>query len=238
MAGLQSGGGAAYEISETTSVAVSAFAAADDEALTEINVQKMELLHQTVGDVEIRLGYGLLQEEGGFLGSSTSGAFGTQTATDTQFFSASLLAPVTDKISLFGSYSQGRSSTSSGSGSLLDSFSTTKAEAFGVGFVMQDVVNEGDGFSVIVGQPLRVSAGSADITVPVGRTEDGGVLTESAKVDLSPEAREITTEAVYRFALDNESQSLSTGAFVRLNPDHDPDASPDIGIGFKYRLLF
>lgn len=238
LAGLQSGGGAAYQLGDQTKVAIAAFTAASDDALTQVNLQKMELLHRTVGDIELRVGYGLLQEEGGFLGSSTTGAFGSQTATGTQYFNASLMAPVTDKFSLFGAYSQGQSSTSSATASLLDEFSTTRAEAFGAGFVMKDLVDDGDGLSVMVGQPLRVSTGSADITVPVGRTEDGGVLTETARTDLTPDAREIATEAVYRIALNHSDQELSTGAFVRFNPDHDPDASPDVGLGIKYRLRF
>jgi len=238
LAGLQSGGGAIYELSEKTKVSVAAFAAADDEALTQVNLQKVEFLHQTVGDVELRLGYGLLQEKGGFLNSPTSGAFGSQTTTDTQFVSASLMVPVTKDVSLFGAYSRGQSSTSSAAASLLDDFSTTKAEAFGAGFVISDLVDDGDGFSFMVGQPLRATSGSANITVPIGRTEDGSVLTETTRVDLAPDAREITTEAVYSFGLDDDRQDLSTGAFVRFNPDHDPDASPDVGFGIKYRLRF
>lgn len=238
LAGLQSGGGAAYELGKQTKIAVSAFASANEDALTEINLQKVELMHQTIGDIELRAGYGLLQEEGGFLGSSTTGAFGTQTATDTQYFNASIVAPITETFSLFGAYSQGRSSTSSATASLLSDFSSTRAEAFGAGFVMKDLVEDGDGFSVMFGQPLRVSTGSAEITVPVGRTEEGEVRTETARTDLTPEAREITTEAVYRFALDDDQHDLSSGAFIRLNPDHDPNASPDVGFGVKYRWRF
>jgi len=103
---------------------------------------------------------------------------------------------------------------------------------------MQDLMEDGDGFSLMIGQPLRVTSGSADVTVAVGRTEDGQVLTETARADLAPDAREINTEAVYNFALDGEEQSLSAGAFVRFNPDNDPNASPDYGFGFKYQLRF
>ena len=237
LAGLQSGGGAAYELGSDTKVAVSAFAAADDDALTKVSMQKVEFLHRTEGEIEFRAGYGLLQEEGGFLGSATSGAFGEQTSTDTQYVNVSLKAPLTEKLSLFGAYSQGSSSTSAGS-SLLDDFSATRSEAFGAGLVIQDLAEDGDGFSIMVGQPLRVTSGSAEITVPVGRTEDGEVLTETARADLSPDGREITTEAVYNFALDDASQNLSTGAFARFNPDNDPNASPDVGFGIKYQLRF
>lgn len=237
LAGLQSGGGTVYEMSDKTRVAVSAFAAADDEALTKVNMQKVELMHRTEGDIEFRAGYGLLQEEGGVLGSATTGAFGAGTSSDTQYVNLSLKAPVTERLSLFGAYNQGRSSTSAGS-SLLDNFSTTRSEAFGAGLVMQGLVEDGDGFSFMVGQPLRVTSGSADVTVAVGRTEDGQVQTRTARADLAPDAREISTEAVYSFALDDEAHDLSTGTFVRFNPDNDPDASPDIGFGVKYRLQF
>ncbi len=238
LAGQQSGGGAIYDLSDDTKVAVSAFASADEDTATEINLQKVELVHSTFGDVELRGSFGLIQEQGGILDSSTQGAFGAETSTDTQFFGVSLMAPVTDRFSLFGAYSRGKSSTSSGGASLLNDFSDTRTEAFGAGFVMSDLVDEGDGFSVMVGQPLRVDSGSAEITISTGRTEDGEVLSKTARIDLAPDAREISTEAVYRFAMDDEDQSLAAGAFVRVNPDNDPNASPDVGLGIKYGIRF
>lgn len=238
LAGLQSGGGAVYAIGDKTKIGVSAFASADTDASTEINMQKVELVHRTVGDVELRLGYGLLQEEGGFVGSSASGAFGQATSTDTQFANISVVAPVTDDVSLFGAYNRGRSSTSSANGSLLNDFSDTDTEAFGAGIVVKDLMTHNDGFTLMVGQPLRVTAGTAEITVPVSRTEDGQVRTETVRADLSPGRREIATEAVYKLDLGAEGHTLSTGAFARFNPDHDPDASPDLGFGIKYQLRF
>ncbi|MEM9440478.1 MAG: S8 family peptidase [Pseudomonadota bacterium] len=238
LAGLQSGGGATYDLGKTTKIGVSAFASADSEASTQINMQKVELMHRTVGDIELRLGYGLLQEEGGFIGSSASGAFGQATATDTQFANFSVVAPITEDVSLFGAYNRGQSATTSANGSLLNDFSSTDTEAFGAGMVVKDLVLDDDGFTFMVGQPLRVTSGSADVTVPVSRNEDGEVLTETVRADLSPGRREIATEAVYRMNFGSEDHSLSTGAFARFNPDHDPDASPDLGLGIKYQLRF
>lgn len=238
LSGQQSGGGAVYSLGDDTKIGVSAFASADSDAQTEINMQKVELVHRTVGDIELRLGYGLLQEEGGFIGSSASGAFGSSTSTETQFANFSLMAPVTEDVSLFGAYSHGRSSTSTIGGSLLNDFSSTVSEAFGAGVVVNDLFQDDDGLTLMIGQPLRVTSGSVDVTVPVGRTEDGGVLTETVRADLSPERREIATEAVYRMSLGADDHTLTTGAFARFNPDHDPDASPDLGIGIKYQLRF
>ncbi len=238
LAGLQSGGGATYELSDDTQIGVAAFASADSDAPTQMNMQKVELLHRTIGDIELRLGYGLLQEEGGFVGSAARGAFGQAASTDTQYANLSLVAPVTEDISLFGAYSRGHSSTDTANGSLLNDFSSTQSEAFGAGIVVKDLVLDDDGFTFMVGQPLRVTAGSVDVTVPVGRTEDGEVQKETVRADLSPERREIATEAVYRMSLGAEGHALTTGAYARFNPDHDPDASPDLGVGLKYQLSF
>ena len=238
LAGLQSGGGAVYELDEDTKIGISSFVAADSDALTQMNMQKVELMHRTVGDIELRLGYGLLQEEGGIIGSAASGAFGAQTATDTQFANISLTAPITEDVSLFGAYSRGRSSTSTANGSVLSDFSNTVSEAFGAGLVVDDIFDDDDGLTLMVGQPLRVTSGAADVTVSVGRTEDGKVLKETVRADLSPDEREIATEMVYRTSLGEDGHDLTAGAFARFNPDHDPDAAPDFGIGLNYRLSF
>lgn len=68
------------------------------------------------------------------------------------------------------------------------------------------------------------------------RTEDGRVLTEQRKVDLAPSGRELSLEASYQFALDDDRTALAVGGFARLNPDHDPSASADLGIGVRFGL--
>jgi hypothetical protein len=78
----------------------------------------------------------------------------------------------------------------------------------------------------------------ATLTLPTGRTGDGRVLSESRSVDLAPDAREISLEATYSFALDDDVASLAAGIFARFNPDHDGGAAPDFGIGLRYSLCF
>ncbi len=238
LSGELTGGGTRVSLGDDLDLTVSAFTSTEDDAARQVVMQKIELGYRTVGDIELRLGYGFMKEDGGFLGSEATGAFGSNSEASSQYLDISLLAPISDKIDLFGAYSQGHTDSSAGASSLLSDYSTIRSEAFGVGLVMSDVAEEGDGLSLIVGQPLRVNKGSADVTVPVGRTEDGTILQRSGRLDLSPEGREIAIEAVYNVALDDESQSLSAGSFVRLNPDHDPNASPDIGVGISYKLTF
>ncbi len=243
LAGAQSGGGASIALAEATTLTLAAFDAADnelsDDRLRAARLQKLALKHRTYGDVELRLGLGALQEQGGFLGSDTSGAFGSDTASQSVYLDASVLAPVTTKLALFGAYTRGSSTASAGGSSLLGDYSQLASDAFGAGLLLRDVAADGDGFSLMVGQPLRITDGSATVDVPVSRSVDGQVQRESAEVDLAPEGREIATEAVYRFALTDAShQSLATGAFLRLNPDHDPNAAPDLGVGVRYQWRF
>ncbi|MGI9449569.1 MAG: hypothetical protein ACR2QH_02810, partial [Geminicoccaceae bacterium] len=196
----------------------------------------IELSHKTFGDVELRLGYGWLQEEGSFLGSESDGAFGVESSGDSQFVTASILAPITDDVSLFGSYTRGEASVSTGGTSLLSDWSTAKVESFGAGMIAKDVAMESDRLTLMAGQPLRVEEASATLTVPTGRTADGRVVNESERVDLAPEAREIALEAIYSFDVNDDGDNLAMGTFVRLNPDHDPNADPDAGIGIRYRM--
>ncbi len=238
LGGEQTGGGASLDLGDTTKLTLSAFASTSDGTdRSEAAVQKVELSHIVAGDIELRLGYGWLDERDGFLGGETAGAFGRADASS-QFFSASLLAPVTEDVRLFGAYARGRSSLSSGDGGMIGDWSTAATESFGLGLLVGDLAEDGDRLSLMVGQPMRVEEASADLSVPVGRTEDGQVLSETQRVDLAPAGREIALEATYQFALDDENTSFETGAFVRLNPDHDPNAEPDVGIGVRYRLTF
>ncbi|MEM7041227.1 MAG: S8 family serine peptidase [Pseudomonadota bacterium] len=236
IAGEQSGGGTAIALSDSTDLLLSTFFSSDDTTGRQASMQKIELAHRTYGDVEVRLGYGFMNEDGGYLGSEADGAFGSDSGGNSHYADLSLVAPVTDDLKLFGAYSYGVTDASGGSGILSD-VSTLKSSAFGAGFSLADIVSEGDGLTFVVGQPLRVSEGSADITVPTARTVDGQVIRESGTVDLSPSGREIAFEATYDFGLDDD-HDLAAGVFLRLNPDHDPDASPDAGIGVKYSLTF
>ena len=238
LAGAQTGGGVSVELGDNTDLTVSAFATTDRDADRQSFMQKAEFVHRTAGDIQLRLGYGFMQEDRGFLGSEAGGAFGAKSDGNSQYVNVSFLAPVSERVSLFGAYSRGNTDVSGGSGSLLSDYSAVGSEAFGAGFVMTGLADDNDGFTFMVGQPLRVTEGSAEVTVPVGRTEDGNVLQQRAKVDLSPSTREVAFEAVYNFDLDDDDQSLSAGSFFRLNPDHDSDADPDLGLGIKYQLKF
>jgi hypothetical protein len=203
------------------------------------SLQRAEILQTLPGAIDVRLGAGLVQEEGGFAGGRSSGAFGDDRSARSQFFTVSLLGPISGDIDWFASYSRGHASFGEGGGADLMTWSDSHSEAFGAGLIVRDVVKAGDGVTLMVGQPLRQDRAEASIELPIARRPDGSVVTAEEVVDFAPAAREIATEIGYRLSLGRDGdQDLEAIGFLRLNPDHDARRDPDAGFGFAYRWRF
>jgi hypothetical protein len=238
LGGPVAGGGLALKPHDGLDVAISAYASLADDQSSATSLQKIELAQTLRGDLELRLGLGLLQQESGFLGTSASGAFGDHLNSRSTFADLSLVVPVTDDIDWFAGYSRGAASITSGGG-LLGDWSEVQADAFATGLSIRNLRTERDGLTLMIGQPFRAARAKATLTVPVGRTEDGAVVTERRRVDLEPAGREITSEATYRWSLDADHRhQIQAGAFARFNPDHDRDTPPDFGLALRYRHPF
>ncbi|MDE0390168.1 MAG: S8 family serine peptidase [Rhodospirillales bacterium] len=86
-------------------------------------------------------------------------------------------------------------------------------------------------------QPLRVEAGKARLSVPIGRTKDGYVRRSSVTADLVPTGRQIEVAAQWR-------QALATGGELRLgaawtrHPGHAASANPDLTLLAGWRHTF
>lgn len=239
LAGRQSGGGLAISPAEGFDIAISAFTSVADETEPVVSLQKAEIVKTLPGDLEVRLSIGALQEEAAFLGGKATGAFGEGISSRSQFMHLSVVGALTRQIDWFGAYNRGDASISDRANGLLDSWGHVQSESFAVGLAIRDIATDGDRFSLMVGQPLRAKQADVAIDLPVGRTPEGAVVTETRKLDLAPEAREIATEFAYRLPLDRgQDHEIKAGGFVRLNPDHDPDRAPDLGLGLSYRWQF
>ena len=191
---VQTGGGAMLTLDERTNITLSAFTTNRDSIdKRETSMQKIELSHRIGTGIELRLGYGWLDERDGFVGGSSAGAFG-ETEASSSFVTAGVVAPIGDDLHLFGSYTSGRSSLSTGGSALIGNWSDMRTESFGIGLLADDVAEDGDHLTLMVGQPVRVQEAKATLTLPTGRTEDGRVLSERRTVDLAPDAREIRSE--------------------------------------------
>ena len=88
-----------------------------------------------------------------------------------------------------------------------------------------------------VSQPLRVEAGRARLSVPVGRTTDGRVLRRSVAADLAPSGRQVEVAARWR-------RPLAAGGEIRLGaswtrqPGHAASADADVSLFAGWRRAF
>ncbi len=96
---------------------------------------------------------------------------------------------------------------------------------------------EGTTLLLSVAQPLRVEAGRARLSVPIGRTKDGRVLRRSVSADLEPTGRQIDVTAQWRLAL-TEDGELRLGAGWTWQPGHNAAADPDLSLLAGWRYTF
>ena len=88
-----------------------------------------------------------------------------------------------------------------------------------------------------VSQPLRVEAGRARLSVPVGRTKDGQVLRRPLTADLAPSGRQVEVAARWRRPLAAGGE-LRLGASWTRQPGHAASADADVSLFAGWRRAF
>jgi hypothetical protein len=186
-----------------------------------------------------RLGVGVLGEDEGPFGTSGSGAFELDGAR-TYFVDVAGTLGLGRGMRAFGRAELGRTATAGGDG-LLDEMEDLWSTSFAVGLSARDVVREADQLTFTVLQPLRVEQGEGVLDVPVARDLDGNVYRQDVEVALTPAGREIDLELGYGMPLGQAGFGmgrLQTALMLRLAPNHDAAAPPELLFGVAYRLSF
>ena len=99
------------------------------------------------------------------------------------------------------------------------------------------LADEGGAFTLSLSQPLRVEAGHARLSVPVGRTKDGRVRRQSLVADLAPTGRQIELAAAWHRPLASGGE-LRLGAAWTRHPGHAATADPDLTLLAGWRHVF
>ena len=92
-------------------------------------------------------------------------------------------------------------------------------------------------FTLSLAQPLRVEAGHARLSVPVGRTRDGFVRRHVLTADLEPTGRQVELAAQWRKPLSSRGE-LRVGAAWTRHPGHAAAAEPDLTLLAGWRQAF
>ena len=175
---------------------------------------------------------GWIAERETALGSSAAGAFG-------RLSGSSAFAGIEGNARL-GSWRLGAGAEigtvrAAAQGGMLASISPLTTSAFAVG--AERTLAGGDGLRFSLAQPLRVEAGRARLTVPVGRTQDGRVLRRSLSAGLAPSGRQIDLTAEWHRSLADGGE-LRIGAGVTRQPGHDAAADPEFSLLAGWRYAF
>ena len=174
-------------------------------------------------DAPLGLRGGYLRERAGLLGSRTAGAFGRMAAGSA--FAGVEASAQAGPWRLGGGAEVGTVRTSVRDGLIADlSPLTTSAFALRAERALGDA---GAALSFSLSQPLRVEAGRARLSVPVGRTKDGRVLRRSMAAALAPSGRQIEFAAAWRRPLARDT-ALRLGAVWTRHPGHAAGADPDL----------
>lgn len=157
----------------------------------------------------IGAGVAFTQERHALLGGSGSAGLGIQDAWQHALVLEGDM-PLAGGLSVFGRAEWGRL-MARGNGLLtrLDGGRTTQWDA---GLAWARVRER---WGLALSQPVRVDQARAHFNLPVGRTLDGTVLRETARVDLAPGGRQINLELAYQHQPDAFTQWGFNAAWVR-----------------------
>ena len=175
---------------------------------------------------------GWIAERETVLGSSAAGAFG-------RLSGSSAFAGI-EGTARIGSWRLGAGAEigtvrAASQGGMLDRVSPLTTSAFAV--EAERRLADGDGLRFSLAQPLRVEAGRARLTVPVGRTKDGRVLRRQIAAGLAPSGRQIDLTAQWHRSLSGGGE-LRLGAGWTRQPGHDAAADPELSLLAGWRYAF
>ena len=79
---------------------------------------------------------------------------------------------------------------------------------------------------VTLAQPLRVEGGDVRLSVPVGRTKEGGIVRQQFSADVTPTGRQL--DLAVRWDRPFAEGDFRLGAIATRHPGHDGDARPRV----------
>lgn len=191
------------------------------------------VVFKPVDGLSLKVGSGVMKENGSSLGMVSSGAFNIKGA-DTQFVSAGVEFSPVEHVNFEAMYYYGQTKTDSNGGLMNLSRLTSDSFAFTASYKP----TEDHLFGLQVSSPLRVRKGALNVTLPVGRHPTEEIYYyETYNANMKPKARELDLSMYYQGRM-SEEVSVQGELGVRLKPDHQADAAPDyrgiVGVKWNY----
>lgn len=170
------------------------------------------------------------------LGGYSTGVLGLNQSTRTLGMTVSAAWALDRQWTLTGAFSQTGTRAPAPQG-MLQSSTPVLSQSYGLGLVRGDTWRQGDRLSFALQTPLHARTGTLRYSVVTGVTDEGAPIFGTHTVKLAPTAREWNLESRYVMRAGRDA-SLSAAAVLRVNPDHDADARPQLVMGLRYNLSF
>lgn len=188
-----------------------------------------------VGPLDLKLGLSQMRESDSVLGSWSGPALGFEGAV-TRFASAQAWLPLGSGFALGAGARHGWTDARLGHG-LVTRADGIRSFGFQFDLAKAGVFGAADRLDFRIAQPLRVSGGRAQLTVPVGY--DYATLAtayDTRFTSLAPSGREIDVEAAYSLPL--LGGEFGAHLFWRNEPGHVAARSDDVGAALRFSVGF
>ena len=189
---------------------------------------------RSFGPLDTVFGLTWLQEDATMLGSFLSDSFGANGA-DTLFLDTSTAIDLPSGWQLGASYRHGF--TRPRESGLIAASSGFRSNAWSLDLSRGDLFASGDSFGLRLAQPLRVTGGGIDVTLPVSydyAAQTAGFGTR--RLSLSPTGPETVGEVGWRGPFAHGRASASV--YYRTDPGHYAAAPDDAGVAVTWRKGF
>lgn len=196
-----------------------------------------QLNYDNLDKYQIGLQFGLNKETNGLLGSKTQGAFKIKGDTPTYFAAIGAKYQLNDKWSLSGAYYSGITSADTDSNSLVKNLSNIRSDSYNISLLKKNILNKEDEMMFAISQPLRVTSGSANLNLPVGRDMEGNVYFDEHKINLAAPGRELDFEALYSGKIGQDS-NIAASLMYRTQPNNIKENDNEGVMMVKYNYKF
>ena len=151
---------------------------------------------------KMRVGFGTMNERSSWMGNNISGALGQVSGSYTQFMNFSGIYNLNKNFSLFGSVWMGYTNANMQSTGLVTNVGATETYSWNMGL---DYTRDQHSFGTTVSQPVTVSRGTVDVSIPIGWTATGQVAYDRSTVSIRPTVQEYDVGMYYKYKTPNMS---------------------------------
>ena len=161
---------------------------------------------------KMRVGFGVMNEQKTWMGNQISGALGQVNNSYTQFMNFSGVYNLDKNFSLFGSAWLGYTQANMQSTGLVTNVGATESYSWNMGL---DYTREKHSVGATLSQPVTVSRGTVDVSIPIGFTADGAIAYDRSRVSITPNVHEYDVGMYYKYR--TETMSLITYGEHQMN---------------------